>query len=86
MTAAYRVVTAERKDIEVVTVICNCGAEVSINAIKAQVPFACPSCNEDYGQNIREALTAFGRFQRTASAAEEHAGKPIFRFNIRQAD
>lgn len=87
MTAAFRVVTAERKDIVVVTVICEeCGVEISFNAETAKVPFGCPSCGKEYGENVRTALGSLGRFHRSASTAEEHAGKPMFRFSIRQAD
>jgi DNA replicative helicase MCM subunit Mcm2 (Cdc46/Mcm family) len=87
MSAAYRVVTAERKEIAVVTIICEgCGSEVSVNAGTAKAPYACPSCELNYGQTVMEALVALGRFHRSAAAAEEHSGKPIFRFAIKQAD
>lgn len=87
MTAAYRVLVAERKDIGTVTVVCaECSAEVSFDARTARVPLACASCGREYGENTREALTAFGRFHRFAATVEEHAGKPIFQFSIKQAD
>ena len=87
MSAAYRVVVAERKEIEAVTVICGeCGAEVSVKAGTAKAPYACPSCGLDYGQNVLEALTALGRFHRFAATAEGHSGKAIFRFAIKQTD
>ena len=87
MTAAYRVVVAERKDIVFVTVVCEeCGSEVSINAETANVPDACPSCNKPYGDNVKTALAGLGRFHRYASTAENHAQKPIFRFSIKQAE
>lgn len=87
MTAAYRVVVAERKDIASVTVVCeDCGSEVSVSTATAKIPHWCPSCERQYDENVREALTALGRFHRLGAAAEEHAGKPIFRFNIRQGE
>ena len=87
MAAAYRVVVAERKDIEVVTVACaECGAELSLTIATARVPEYCPSCQIIYPIPIGEALAALGRFQRCAATAEQHAGKPIFRFSIRQTE
>jgi predicted RNA-binding Zn-ribbon protein involved in translation (DUF1610 family) len=87
MTAAYRVVVAERKDIAVVTIACEqCGSEVSIKSGIVIAPEACPSCGKVYGENTKNALAAFGRFQSFATAAEEHAGKPIFRFQMKQSD
>jgi hypothetical protein len=87
MTAAYRVLIAERNDIATVTVICpECGSEVSLVVEKARIPDACPSCTRPYGEKVSAALAGFGRFQREAATAEEHAGKSIFRFSIKQAD
>jgi len=87
MTAAYRVVVAERKEIAVVTVICDeCSAEVSVDPGIAKIPYACPSCGKGYSESTTTALTALGRFHRSATTAEEQAGKPIFRFHIKQAD
>ena len=84
---AYRVVTAERKDIIIVTIICDeCGSEVSINIETAKIPDACPSCSKAYGEKTASALAALGRFHRDAATAESHSGKPIFRFNIKQAE
>lgn len=86
MTAAYRVLAAERKDIETVTVICaDCNSEVSLLIDKAQVPYQCPSCSKPYGENVINALTALGRFQRLAIAAEQIDQKPLFRFSIRES-
>lgn len=85
MTAAYRVVVAEREDIATVTVVCEkCGSEVSLIAETAVVPVACPSCGREYGKTITEALVAFARFHRFAKGAEELSAKPLFRFNIKQ--
>ncbi len=87
MTAAYRVIVAERRDVEVVTLVCpECGAEVSLNIATARVPEYCPSCQMIYRIPIQEALAALGRFQRTATTAEQNEGKSIFRFSIKQAD
>jgi hypothetical protein len=87
MTAAYRVVVAERKDIAAITLICaECGAELSLTMETARVPEYCPSCQMIYGLAAREALVAFGRFHRAAATAEEHAEKPVFRFTIKQED
>ena len=87
MTAAYRVVVAERKDIAAVTVICaECGSEMSMDARTAKVPYSCSCCGREYGENTRQALTALGRFHRFAATEEEHAEKPVFRFTIKQED
>ena len=87
MTAAYRVVVAERKEIAIVTVICEeCSVEVSVDVGTAGIPHSCPSCGKGYNENATTALTALGRFHRSAATAEEQAGKPIFRFTIKQAD
>ena len=85
MAAAYRMVIAERKEIAAISVICpDCFAEVSVHAETARMPWACPSCTREYSAQLREALNALGRFHRLAAAEEEHAGKPLFRFSIKQ--
>ena len=88
MTAVYRVLVAERKDIGAVTVVCGeCKSEVSVHAETATVPVSCPSCGMEYGEAAREALKALGTFHRMATKAETHsAGKPVFRFQIKQSD
>ena len=87
MAAAYRVLVAERKDIATVTVICpECGSEVSLAVEMARIPNACPSCTRPYGENVNAALAGIGRFHREAATAEEHAGKPIFRFSVKQGE
>jgi predicted RNA-binding Zn-ribbon protein involved in translation (DUF1610 family) len=87
MTAAYRVVVADRKDVEVVTIVCpECGAELSLKIATARLPEYCPSCQLVFRIPIPEALSALGRFQRAAATAEETWGKPIFKFSIKQAD
>ncbi len=87
MAAAYRAVVAERKDIVVVTIGCEkCGSEVSVNSETAVVPVACPSCGREYDGNATAALVSLGRFHKAANAAETQAGKPIFRFQIKQTD
>jgi hypothetical protein len=84
---AYRAVVAERKDIEAVTLVCpECGSEVSLCIQKARIPEYCPSCQMVYRLPISEALAALGRFHRAAATAEENEGKPIFKFQIRQAE
>jgi hypothetical protein len=85
---AYRVVVAERKDIGSVTVVCGeCKAEVSVDAETARVPISCPSCGLEYGEAAKGALEALGTFHRMATRAETHsAGKPVFRFHIKQSD
>ena len=83
---AYRAVVAERKDLTVVTVTCECGSEVSINAETGNVSNGCASCGRDYGENVITALMALGRFHRTAKMAEDQGGKAVFRFNIKQVD
>lgn len=83
MTAAFRVVIADRKDIEVVTLVCpECGAEVCLKIATARVPEYCPSCQMRYRAPIGDALAALGRFHRTAATAEEMEKKPIFKFSI----
>jgi hypothetical protein len=87
MTAAYRVVVAERKDIAVVTIVCpECGSEVSLAIESARVPEFCPSCEMVYRLPVKDALAALGRFHRSAATAEEHAEKLIFRFQIKQIE
>jgi hypothetical protein len=87
MAAAFRVVVADRKDVEVVTIVCpECRAELSLTIATARVPEYCPSCQMIYRLPIQEALSALGRFQRAAATAEEVWGKPIFRFSIKQED
>lgn len=87
MTAAYRAVVADRKDVQVITIVCeDCGAEISVDAISAKMPYWCPSCERQYDQNVRDALAALGRFHRLGAAAEEHAKKSIFRFTIKQGE
>jgi hypothetical protein len=87
MTAAYRVLVAERKDIATVAVICpECGSEVSLVVEKARIPDACPSCTRPFEECVKVALAALARFHREAATAEEHTRKPIFRFSIKQTD
>jgi|SRR5271156_1297825 len=84
---SYLAVVAERKDINVVTLGCpECGSEVSLDIQTARVPEYCPSCQMVYRVPIQEALAALGRFHRAAATAEEHEGKNIFRFTIKQSD
>ena len=86
MTAAYRVVVAERKDIAVVTVVCpKCGSEVSLPIETALAPESCPSCNRPYGDNVLGALAGLARFQQRSNEAEQDAKKPIFKFSIRES-
>lgn len=86
MTAAYRVVVAERKDMEAVTVICpECNSEVSVLIGKSLAPEGCPSCRRPYGENVLAALAGLARFQQRGNAAETAAGKPVFKFSIREA-
>jgi hypothetical protein len=87
MTAAYRVVVADRKDVEAVTIVCpECGAELSLMAMTARLPEYCPSCQMRYKVPMVDALAALGRFHRAAATAEEIEGKPIFKFSIKQSD
>jgi hypothetical protein len=86
MTAAYRVVAAERKDIETVTVVCpNCDSEVSLRIEKALAPEACPSCRRQYGEHVLSALAGLARFQQRAAEAEQGTGKTLFKFSIRES-
>ena len=86
MTAAYRVVVAERKEIAGVTVNCECGARLMFPVETALIPSACASCNKPYSQSVTAALIALGRFHREAAAAEASAEHPIFHFEIKQED
>jgi len=84
---AYRAVVAERRDIEVVTVVCpECSSELALKIETARMPEYCPSCQMAYRVPIQGALAALGRFHLEAATAEEHAGKQIFHFNIKQVD
>jgi hypothetical protein len=86
MTAAYRVVDVERKDIETVTVVCpECGSEVSVLIATSLAPEACPSCRRPYGENVLTALAGLARFQRLGKAEEQGTGKPIFKFYIQES-
>jgi len=87
MNAAYRVVTAERTDLAVVTVVCNdCGSSISLKIETAKVPEQCASCGEHYSENIKLALAALARFHRESGTAEIKAGKALFRFEIREPE
>jgi hypothetical protein len=86
MTAAYRIVAAERNDLAVVTVVCDdCSSAIALKIETAKVPEQCASCGKPYSENIKAALAALGRFHREASTAETKAGKPLFRFEIRDS-
>jgi hypothetical protein len=85
MTAAYRVVVAERKEMAQVTIVCpECSAELSIAVETAGVPESCPSCQMRYTKMMVDGLVALGRFHRDATIVEEQIGKPIFRFAIKE--
>lgn len=87
MAAAYRVVVADRKEMAVTTIVCvECRSEVSVSMESGKAPYACPCCGAEYSVQLREALISLGRFHRSAATAEEQAGKPLFRFSIKQAD
>ena len=85
MTAAYRVVVAERKDIATVTLVCAfCEAEVSLLIEKALAPDACPSCRKPYGDNVLSALAGLARFHQRAAEAEQ-GKRSIFKFCIHES-
>jgi protein-arginine kinase activator protein McsA len=87
MTAAYRVVIAELKDIPTVTVVCDeCACEISLNLDTSRMPEGCAACSKQWSDNIKNALAGLARFRRMGKTAEEAAGKPIFRFQIKQAE
>lgn len=87
MTAAYRVTAAQRRDVEEVTFICpECETAVSIKIETARVPMSCSSCGAPLDEKAQSALSALARFHREARAAEERAGKPLFRFDIRERE
>jgi hypothetical protein len=84
---AYRVVVAERKDFSIVGVACDeCGTTVTLAIESAKIPESCSSCGKQLSDNIKNALAGLARFQRMGRVAEENAGKPIFRFDIKQND
>lgn len=86
MTAAYRVVDVERKDLETVTVICpECSSQVSVLIATCLAPEVCPSCRRPYGENVLTALAGLARFQRLGKAEEHITGKPIFKFSIQES-
>ncbi len=80
MTAAYRIVAAERKEIAIVSVACECGATISLDIRTAQVPASCASCGKQYSEKAKLALAALGRFHREAEAEESVDGGVKFRF------
>jgi predicted RNA-binding Zn-ribbon protein involved in translation (DUF1610 family) len=87
MTAAYRVFVAERGDLDSVTFVCpECQTAVKIKIETARVPEGCASCGAGLDENSQAALAALARFHRTAHAAEEKAGKSLFRFEIRERE
>jgi hypothetical protein len=87
MAAAYRVVVANRADISTVTILCDeCETAVSLKVETANIPPSCTSCGRQWDENVQKALSAFGRFHREAKTAETALGKPIFRFDIKQAE
>ncbi|MEI9977558.1 MAG: hypothetical protein WDN23_00925 [Edaphobacter sp.] len=80
-------VIAERKDVAIMTIICDkCEVEVSVKAETSVIPDACPSCLREYGKNMIEALLAFKRFHSYANTVEEQAGKSVFRLTIKQTE
>ncbi len=85
MAPAYHVTIAERKDIAIVTVLCNeCDTGVSLQIETARVPENCPSCGKSFSNKMQVALTALGRFHREAASEEASMGKPLFRFEIKE--
>lgn len=86
MTAAYRITVAERRDLAIVTVICECDTALSLRIESAMIPERCASCGKPFNEKTKAALGALARFHRDGKAAEEIAGKPVFRFEIRTDD
>jgi len=84
MTPIYRAITANRKDLTSVTVVCpECGTRIMLTIETAKVPSHCPSCEVAISEKVQAALVALGRFHREAKAAEEFTGKDIFYFEIK---
>lgn len=87
MTAAYRVVIADRGDIAKVTVVCpSCEAALSLTIETANIPENCSSCGWVLRKNVRDALAALARFHRDGKQAETEVGKGMFRFEIRDRE
>jgi len=87
MAAVYRVIVANREDISIITLVCDeCETAVSLKVETANIPPNCTSCGRQWNENVQKALAAFGRFHREARTAETSLGKPIFRFDIKQAE
>jgi hypothetical protein len=85
MTAACRIVAANRQDISIVTVTCEkCSSAIALEIETARVPEQCASCGNQYGESLKAALAALARFHREARAAEGRANKPLFRFEIKE--
>lgn len=84
---AYRVTVAERKDLLVISVVCDeCDTVVSLDLSKVAVPPNCSGCGKQYSEPLRKALGFFAGFLREAKIAEEQTGKGIFRFEIKSFD
>lgn len=70
---AYRVTIASPKDISEVTIVCkgeNCGTRTTVHVETAIAPTQCPSCNKAFDDDLKTALAALQRFQRSAKATK----------------
>jgi hypothetical protein len=87
MAADPRVTAAEHMDLGAVTFICpECEAATSIKIETACRSLHCQSCSAPLDETAQSALSALARFHREARAAEEKAGKPLFRFELKKKE
>jgi phage FluMu protein Com len=84
---AYKVTIAKRVELSEVTIVCaECPTKVLAKVENGHIPMACPSCGKEYGDAVKNALSALGRFHREAKAAENISGKPVFEFAIMESN
>lgn len=83
----YKVSIAKRNELAEVTILCDeCSTKVVARVEDGRLPVSCPGCGKQYGDSVKNALAALGRFHREAKAAESCSGKPVFEFAIRESE
>jgi transcription elongation factor Elf1 len=87
VTENCKVTAAGRKDFGSVTFVCPaCEAATSVQIETASLPLNCRSCGTPLDEKAQSALSALAQFHRHARAAEEKAGKPLFRFELKEEE
>jgi hypothetical protein len=83
---AYRITIAELKDLSEVTLICGnekCSTQITLDALNAPNPDACPTCGKTFDESLKAALAALCRFHRemaqTKARIEFQIKEPIQR-------